>query len=57
MKANQMHYFSNLFDKVFYVFRTCPLSIITIISTMYTQQQVFVILVLLAFHPDYANRR
>jgi len=28
MKANEMHYFSNLFDKVLYMFRTCPLSII-----------------------------
>jgi len=28
-----MHYFSNLFDKVFYVFRTSPLSIIRSIST------------------------
>jgi len=42
-----MRYFSNLFDKVFYMFRTCPLSIIRNISTLYTQQ-VFVILVLLA---------
>jgi hypothetical protein len=28
MKANEMHYFSNLFDKALYIFRTCPLSII-----------------------------
>jgi hypothetical protein len=28
MKANEMHYFSNLFDKVFYTFRRGPLSII-----------------------------
>jgi len=27
MKANEMHYFSNLFDKVLYMFWTCPLSI------------------------------
>ena len=26
MKANEMHYFSNLFDKVLYMFRTGPLS-------------------------------
>ena len=57
MKANRMHYFSNLFDKVLYMFRTGPLSIIRIISTLYTQQQVFVILVLLAFRLDHANRR
>jgi len=28
MKANKMHYFSDLFDKVLYMFRTFPLSII-----------------------------
>jgi len=28
MKANEMHYFSDLFDKVLYMFRTGPLSII-----------------------------
>ena len=38
MKANEMHYFSNLFDKVLYMFRTCPLSIIRSISTLYTEQ-------------------
>jgi len=47
MKANEMHCFSNLFDKVLYMFRTSPLSIISSISTPYTQQQVFVMLVLL----------
>jgi len=31
-----MHYFSNLFDKVLYMFRTGPLSIIRSISTLYT---------------------
>jgi len=41
-----MHYFSTLFDKVLYVFRTVPLSFIRSISTLYTQQQVFVMLVL-----------
>jgi len=30
-----MRYFSNLFDKVFYMFRTGPLSIIRSISTLY----------------------
>jgi len=35
MKANEMHYFSDLFDKVLYMFRTCPLSIIRSISTLY----------------------
>jgi len=48
IKANEMHYFSNLFDKVIYMFRTGPLSIIRIISALYTQQQVFIVLVLLA---------
>jgi len=48
MKANEMHYFLNLFDKVLYMFQTGPLSIIRNISTLYTQQQVFVMLVLLA---------
>jgi hypothetical protein len=48
MKANEMHYFSNLFDSVLYVFRTDPLSIIKeYLNTVYTQQ-IFVILVLLA---------
>jgi len=32
-----MHYFSNLFDKVLYMFRTSPLSIIRSISTLYTR--------------------
>ena len=36
LKANEMHYFSNLFHKVLYMFRTCPLSIISSISTLYT---------------------
>ena len=49
MKANEMHYFSNLFNKVFYMFRTSPLSIISSISTLYTQQQLFVMLLMLAF--------
>jgi len=30
-----MHYFSNLFDKVLYMFQTSPLSIIRSISTLY----------------------
>jgi len=29
MKANEMHYVSNLFDKVLYMFQTGPLSIIS----------------------------
>jgi len=32
-----MHFFSNLFDKLFYMFRTGPLSIIRSISTLYTR--------------------
>jgi len=47
MKANEMHYFSHLFDIVLYMFRTCPLSIIRSILTLYTQQYLFVMLVLL----------
>jgi len=39
MKANEMHYFSDLFDKVLYVFRSCPLSIIRSISTLYTRNK------------------
>jgi len=38
-KANEMHYFSNLFDKVLYMFRICPLSIIRSISTLYTRNK------------------
>jgi len=41
MKANEMHYFSNLFDKVLYMFRTGPLSIIRSISTPYTHTRYF----------------
>jgi len=37
MKTNEMHYFSNLFDKVLYMFRTGPLSIIRSISILYTR--------------------
>ena len=36
-KTNEMHYFSNLFDKVLYMFRTCPMFIIRSISTLYTR--------------------
>jgi hypothetical protein len=39
MKANEMHYFSNLFYKVLCMFRTCPLSIIRSISTLYTRNR------------------
>jgi len=39
MKANEMHYFSDLFDKVHYMFRTCPLSIIRSISTQPTRNR------------------
>ena len=38
IKDNEMQYFSNLFDKVLYMFRTDLLSIIRSISTLYTQQ-------------------
>jgi hypothetical protein len=36
MKANEMHYFSNLFDKILYMFQTSLLSIIRSISTLCT---------------------
>jgi len=49
MKAHQMHNFSYLCDKVFYMYRTFPLSIIVCISTLYTQQYVFIMVILLAF--------
>jgi len=39
IKANEMQYFSNLFDKVLYMFRTGPLSIIRRISTLYTHNR------------------
>jgi hypothetical protein len=48
IKANEMHNFRNLFDKVLYMFRTGPLSIIMCISTLYTRNRVFVMIVLLA---------
>jgi len=35
IKANEMHYFSNLFDKVLYMFQTGPLPIIRSIPTLY----------------------
>ena len=34
-----MHYFSNLFDKLLYMFRACPLSIVTSISTLHTRNR------------------
>jgi len=39
VKGNEMHYFSNLFDEVLYMFRTGPLSIIRSISTLYTRNR------------------
>jgi len=39
IKANKMHNFSNLFDKVLCTFRTDPLSIIRSISTLYTRNR------------------
>jgi len=35
-KANKMHYFSNLFDKVLYMFQADLLSIIRSLNTVYT---------------------
>jgi len=37
--ANKMYNFSNLFDKVLYIFRTGPLTIIRSISTLYTRNR------------------
>jgi len=42
MKANEMHYFWNLFDKALYMFRTGPLSIIGSTSTHYTRNRCIV---------------
>jgi hypothetical protein len=39
MKTNERHYFSNLFDKVLYMFRIFPLSIIWSISILYTSNR------------------
>jgi len=39
MKANEVHSFSDLFDKALYMFRTGPLSIIRSISTLYTRSR------------------
>jgi len=39
MKSKEMHYFSNLFDKEFYMFRTGPLYIIRSISKLYTRNR------------------
>jgi len=41
-KTKEIHYFSDLFDKVLYTFRTVSLSIIKSVA-LYTQQQVYVI--------------
>ena len=39
IKANKMHSFSDLFDKVLCVFQSGPLSIIRSISTLYTHNK------------------
>jgi hypothetical protein len=39
MKDNELHYFSDLFDEVLYMFRTGPLSIIRSISKLYTRNR------------------
>jgi len=39
MKAKEMHYFSDLFDKVLFVFQTVPLSIIRSTSTLYSRNR------------------
>jgi len=40
MKANEPHYFSDLFDKVLYMFWTVPLSFIRSISTPCTRNSI-----------------
>jgi len=55
-----MHYFSNLFDKVLYMFRTGPLSIIRSISILYTRNSYlscYFCWRLLALSADHASRR
>jgi hypothetical protein len=39
IKVKKMHYFSNLFDTVLYMFQTGPPSIIKSISTLYTRNR------------------
>jgi hypothetical protein len=39
IKANEMHCFLNLFDKVLYMFRTGSVSIVRSISTLYTRSR------------------
>jgi len=39
IKANKMHNSSDLFDKVLYMYRTGPLSIIRSISTLYKRSR------------------
>jgi len=39
IKVNEMHNFSNLFDKVLYMFRTVTLTIIRSISALYTRNR------------------
>jgi len=36
-----MHYFSNLFDKVLYMVRTCPLFILRSIWILYTRNIIY----------------
>jgi hypothetical protein len=40
MEANKMHYFSNLFDKQLYMFRTDLLSIISSLDTIFTASAI-----------------
>jgi hypothetical protein len=49
MKAKEMHNFSDLFDKVLYMFRTGPLSIIRSISTLYICNRYLSCLVLICY--------
>ena len=40
IKANEMHIFPNLFDKILCMFRTGRLSIIRSVSTLYTRNRL-----------------
>jgi len=65
IKANKMYYFSTLFDKVLYMYRTGPLSIIRSTPTLYTRNRYLscwfcrlsASVVRMEFHPDHASRQ
>jgi hypothetical protein len=51
IKTNEMHYFSTLFGKELYMFRTDLLSIIRSLNTVFTAIGICY------FHPDLASRQ